>query len=338
MAAMPGPSELYLKFGGMEKCRALSEAFFARVPHDPVLSKVYPPHLRCAIEGVTLFLAQFLGGPCEYSRKRRWSLRLKEAHARFKIGTLERDAWLANMAKALEDVKVEEPFRGALLNFFERSSGFLVNRQSSVQQEVSQRWESHLEIERLVVLIRQGMTREAIASAGKLEFQGFFKQDRAALLSALALMAGASDPEFSRYACDRLRAEPGIATEKMVAGRTLLHATAATGGIATVELLLSLGADPNAVDDGGHAPLYSASSAAIVRALVRGGANVNANGGVQRCTALHMAARFGNVEVAQALLDCGADAEAQDKKGQTPLQRAVNCRKTHVAALLKRRG
>ena len=76
----------------------------------------------------------------------------------------------------------------------------------------------------------------------------------------------------------------------------------------------------------------------MVRALVQKGANLNACDGVKHCTALHMAARRGNVEVAGALLDCGADIEARDSVGETPLRRAVNCNKTEVAALLLSRG
>jgi ankyrin repeat protein len=76
----------------------------------------------------------------------------------------------------------------------------------------------------------------------------------------------------------------------------------------------------------------------VVRALVQAGANVNAQDGVKRCTALHMAARRGNVEVAAALLDCGADIEARDSLGDTPLRRSVNCNKIEVAALLLSRG
>jgi hypothetical protein len=51
-----------------------------------------------------------------------------------------------------------------------------------------------------------------------------------------------------------------------------------------------------------------------------------------------MAARRGNVDVARALLDCGADIEARDTLGETPLRRSVNCDKTEVAALLLSRG
>jgi ankyrin repeat protein len=76
----------------------------------------------------------------------------------------------------------------------------------------------------------------------------------------------------------------------------------------------------------------------IVHALVRAGARVDERSDSKRCSALHMAARRGNKEVAEALLDCGADINARDIAGVTPLQRAKNCRKAAVAFLLLSRG
>ena len=129
------------------------------------------------------------------------------------------------------------------------------------------------------------------------------------------------------------------------AGRTLLHVASAQGSLPLVEMLLSLGADPNVRDGGSHTPLYSVANecdtpggGSVVRTLVEHGADVNADDGVKRCTALHMAARRGNVEIAEALLQCGADLEARDSLGETPLRRAVNCNKTEVAALFLKWG
>jgi ankyrin repeat protein len=107
---------------------------------------------------------------------------------------------------------------------------------------------------------------------------------------------------------------------------------------------MCLGADPDIKDDGGHTPLYRVANhckwhgANVVRALVDAGARVDACDGVKHCTALHMAARRDNVEVAGALLDCGAGIEMRDSLGETPLRRAVNLNNIEVAALLLERG
>jgi ankyrin repeat protein len=123
-----------------------------------------------------------------------------------------------------------------------------------------------------------------------------------------------------------------------------LHAAAAAGIVDMVELFLRLGADSNVHDGGAHTPLYSLANecrqggAEAVRVLVRAGGNVDAADGVKRCTPLHMAARRGNVEIAAALIDCGARIEARDSAGETPLRRAVNCDQVEVARLLLARG
>jgi ankyrin repeat protein len=51
-----------------------------------------------------------------------------------------------------------------------------------------------------------------------------------------------------------------------------------------------------------------------------------------------MAARRGFVGIAQTLLDAGAELDARDRKGDTPLRRALNCRKREVAELLSQYG
>src|SRR5262249_46095122 len=119
---------------------------------------------------------------------------------------------------------------------------------------------------------------------------------------------------------------------------------AAAGDGALVGLLLGLGADPEVRDDGGHTPLYALANefpgdgAAVVRILAAAGAAIDADDGVKRCTPLHMAARRGNVAIAQALLDGGAALEARDSTGDTPLRRAVNCGQLEIVRRLRARG
>jgi ankyrin repeat protein len=145
------------------------------------------------------------------------------------------------------------------------------------------------------------------------------------------------------FVIDAAESDPSLATRRF-AGTTLLHFAAGASCLEVVELLLRFGVDPNVQGRGDHTPLYcvanecaSETGAEVVRMLVRAGADVNACCGVTRATALHMAARRGHVEIARALLDSGASLGARDRKGDTPLQRAINCRKNGVAQLLLER-
>jgi serine/threonine protein kinase/ankyrin repeat protein len=88
-----------------------------------------------------------------------------------------------------------------------------------------------------------------------------------------------------------------------------------------MSLLLDAGADPNASDTGfGWTPLmFSVVSNDLdgMRLLVRRGASVNQR--TRAGTALHRAAQFLNSEAVRFLLDRGADANARDGWGATPL-------------------
>jgi ankyrin repeat protein len=142
----------------------------------------------------------------------------------------------------------------------------------------------------------------------------------------------------------RLGADP-MASDR--GGFTPLQEAAGQGNVRIVALLLQVGADPNASDAYGHTPLYCVSNAypydgpagaAMVSALMQAGANVHAREKVKGCFALHMAARRGNVLVAQALLRYGADVEARDKYGDMPLHRAVKCGQAEMVAFLLASG
>ena len=340
---------MYDAIGGTDGCRKLSELFYARVAHDPILKPLFPAHLRCAIEGFAAFLTQFLGGPCEYS-ERHWSPSLYETHLRFKIGQKERDAWMKNMSAALDDLKIEEPTRAALLSFFQQSSSYLVNAsQQDVAKpedpELAERWNTQRLMEEAVATIRCGDANRTIALMESAAIRDYCNRNRAALVKMLAVMSGSSNSILIDYVHNRLTVDRALARDRYARGRTLLHAAAGAGSLPTVQFLLSLGADPNATDDAGHTPLYcvgnecgNAEGGAVVRALAQAGANVNTQGGIKQCSPLHMAARRGNAAVAEALLECGADIEARDSMGDSPLRRAVNCGKIDVAALLVAKG
>lgn len=53
---------------------------------------------------------------------------------------------------------------------------------------------------------------------------------------------------------------------------------------------------------------------------------------------LHMAARVGSLEIAQALVDAGADVNAWNYEHETPLQIAMEFGYSHVAEMLVKHG
>jgi hemoglobin len=349
---------VYQAIGGTQRCRQLSVAFYARVKRDPILRPLFPGKtLKCAIEEFAAFLAQLLGGPAEHAQ-RRWWLSLRESHLRFKIGQRERDAWMRNMIQALQDVPMEEEVRAALGQFFERSSAYVVNvgeapgvagdgsiLSDNIHQEISRRWSAQLALDEAVAAVRSGSADRAIAIAEGPALQTHFKENRSVFAALLATILRKAESRMLDYARGKLLADPVLARQRYYNGRTLLHGAAAAGDLATVELLLHLGAEPDITDAGGHTPLYSLANeckgpggAKVVQALVQAGAHVDACEGVKHCTPLHMAARRGNRDIAEALLDYGAGIEVRDSQGETPLRRAVNCNKTEVAALLLARG
>jgi truncated hemoglobin YjbI len=359
---VPGPvpdagTDLHQAVGGTAAWRRLSVAFYSRVKRDPLLRPLFPGKtLHCAIEEFTAFLAQLFGGPSDETQ-RRWWLSLRESHQRFKIRQEERAAWMENMVGALGDARIEEPLRSSLRHFFEQSSAHVVNTgeavaaapdpsgppDDAIRREIARRWETQCKLDEVVAAVRGGEAERAVALAESSLLQTRFQRDRSVFASPLGMMMGSNNAAMLGYVQEQLTNDPALVRERY-AGRTLLHEASAQGNLAMVELLLRLGADANAKDGGDHAPLYSLANeyrgsdgGGVVSALVRGGANVNADDGVKHCTALHMAARRGSVEIAEALLDYGADIDARDSLGDTPLRRSVNCNKIQVATLLLRR-
>ncbi len=96
-------STLYERVGGLAFFERLVDAFYAGVAGDPVLLPLYPeqPDLTGARRRLTLFLAQYWGGPTTYSDERGHP-RLRLRHMPFHIGPAERDRWLTLMAAAVE--------------------------------------------------------------------------------------------------------------------------------------------------------------------------------------------------------------------------------------------
>jgi hemoglobin len=88
---------------GAEFFVKLVDAFYDGVEQDQILISMYPEGSDTveARKRLTLFLAQYWGGPHDYMEQRGHPM-LRMRHGGFSIGALERDRWLMHMATAIE--------------------------------------------------------------------------------------------------------------------------------------------------------------------------------------------------------------------------------------------
>jgi len=107
---------------------------------------------------------------------------------------------------------------------------------------------------------------------------------------------------------------------------TPLSLACTNGSAPLVELLLKAGANPNTPIATGETPIMtcaSSGSADAVRMLLARGADVNAKEPSQQQTALMWAAAERHADVVQTLIEAGADLQAHTRKGFTALHFAA---------------
>jgi hemoglobin len=109
----------------------LVDEFYRGVAIDEVLLPLYPeaPDLTGARRRLTLFLAQYWGGPHTYDDERGHPM-LRMRHMPFRIGPTERDHWLANMSAAVADVcanDADSDVSDELMTYFRKTAEHMRN-------------------------------------------------------------------------------------------------------------------------------------------------------------------------------------------------------------------
>ena len=122
-------TSLYEAVGGFAFFASLVDRFYEGVARDPDLLAIYPEpdDLAPARRRLALFLAEYWGGPPTYSQERGHP-RLRMRHADFPIGGSERDAWLAHMRAAVEQLDPPEDIARPLLEYFAMGAEAVRNR------------------------------------------------------------------------------------------------------------------------------------------------------------------------------------------------------------------
>lgn len=125
------PSQtFYDAVGGAATFRTIASRFYELVADDEVLRPLYPDDdLTAAEDRLRMFLEQYWGGPRTYSDQRGHP-RLRMRHAPYRIGFIERDAWLRCMHTAVASVDsatLDDEHRAELLGYLEMAAQAMVN-------------------------------------------------------------------------------------------------------------------------------------------------------------------------------------------------------------------
>ena len=117
---------VYTAVGGLQWFHDLCDRFYERVANDALLRPLYPEDLEPSRYWLALFLAQYWGGPSDYSLQRGHP-RLRMRHMYFRVGSAERDRWYEHMAAALSETQVSATIEEQMLEYFAMAANHLIN-------------------------------------------------------------------------------------------------------------------------------------------------------------------------------------------------------------------
>ncbi len=124
---MSEPQNFYAEVGGAPVFHKLVARFYEEVAADDILRPLYPEEdLGPAEVRLRMFLEQYWGGPRTYS-DHRGHPRLRMRHAPFKVGPIERDAWLAAMRVAVDEAGLDDAHRDQIWQYMTYAAASMVN-------------------------------------------------------------------------------------------------------------------------------------------------------------------------------------------------------------------
>ena len=120
----------FSRMGGAAAIDRLVEAFYMRVDtlsEAKTIRAMHANDLSATKDVLKRYLGEWLGGPKHYSQERGHP-RLRMRHVGFKIGEVERDAWLLCMRGALDEVVADAALRDELFGAFFKLADWMRNQ------------------------------------------------------------------------------------------------------------------------------------------------------------------------------------------------------------------
>jgi truncated hemoglobin YjbI/ankyrin repeat protein len=328
-AGSKSPS-LYERIGS-EKVARLVAAFYARVDNDPVIRPLYGKTLSCAIHGLTNFMTTWLGGPPVYDLL---GARLRRRHLPFPIDARARDAWLANMKAALREVGIPGAEARLLLAHLDFGARALVKMGETPEpvpcpvgsdqfdSRMAEQWNRMAEAENLfdavslgdLALLRSMLSRRLVPHAELMSHAMTMWLDP----------VGRVDPRYGRRP---KQVKPLEVIEFLLKHRDLDTDPVEGDDLARFRHLQAMIEAYTGVSQmiGPDSPIHAALRAATRDRFiseVERDKSCACLVGLRGQTLLHETAMSGDSEQTAVLIRSGADPDAKETEGHTPLYRA----------------
>ncbi|KHF38829.1 globin domain-containing protein [Halalkalibacter okhensis] len=113
--------------GGEDVLSKLVDTFYRKVSQHPDLAPLFPNDLTETARKQKQFLTQFLGGPSLYSEEHGHPM-LRARHMPFVITSIQAEAWLNCMERAMDDVGIEGVIREYMLERLSMTAHHMVNQ------------------------------------------------------------------------------------------------------------------------------------------------------------------------------------------------------------------
>ncbi len=117
------------EIGGWPVVEQIVRRFYEGVATDPVLGPMYPPEDLAdgsAERRLRLFLAQYWGGPTDYSQERGHP-RLRMRHAPFAVTPTAREHWLQHFRAGLDSVELTAAQDERFWGYVTYAADFMLN-------------------------------------------------------------------------------------------------------------------------------------------------------------------------------------------------------------------
>lgn len=120
----------YQAAGGIDGLQLLSDCFYGymdQLPEAAGIRAMHSENLAVSIDKLACFLSGWLGGPKLY-REKYGKIIIPSAHRHLAIGSIERDAWLLCMEKAVAEQPYADDFKVYLLKQLSVPAEFCRNK------------------------------------------------------------------------------------------------------------------------------------------------------------------------------------------------------------------